>query len=550
MSITPKGVRFNRKKGQRLWMLPALLLIEAVLSLFVYISLAANIIWPEESRGATGVANVLSYEGRLTDASGNPLGGAGTDYCFKFSIYDDAKLGSPDTKLWPSSSPTGTSITVYDGVFDALIGSTDTLDYDFYTSDTVYLNVEVATKVGASCTNGDETYENLGRRQRIAATGYAISAANVYSTLLKTDISNSKVQIGTGTGTASQKLLALDVKNTSDTIGGVCTTSGTLWYNSSNSRALVCDNGTIQEIGNLGTIVGIKEASAGSTISSGTVVWSGINGVSVSQNAQTLSVSGLNAFGVSNIGNTAGNTGAQTGTIVFSGQNGITLSQVTGAGGVHTIGISAGGGGGGYELQDFANISWRAFITNVTNMTALSQRPIFVPFVLPGSLTWNRGAIEVSRQTSGSNLFTMQAAIYSFVNSTQISMMGSLQNTYSNTATASISGIRRILWTGMGTDATALSPGHYVMGLYFSAANTASMNYSLRGAQTVGPPAGNIAPGANANTTATSLLSSVAMAKFLGRYTTTTAAMPASVAFTQVQHHTSAYPIYFYLQST
>lgn len=343
MSITKRGVKFTgrRQRSRLLWAI--LFLVEGVLSIFVYVSLAAHVIWPDGSQAATGVASVLSYEGRLTDASGNPLGGTGTDYCFKFSIYDGPDI-TGGTKLWPTGSPTGSSITVTDGVFNALIGSADTLDYDFYSNDTVYLNVEAATKVGASCTNGDETYETLGPRQRIAATGYAISAANVYSTLLKTDITNGKVQIGTGTGVSSPKFLALDVKNSgSDTIGGACTTSGTLWYNTTNSRALVCDNGSIQEIGNLGTIVGIKEASAGSAISSGTVVWSGINGVSISQDAQTMSISGLNAFGVSNIGNTVGNTGVQTGTLVFSGQGNITLSQVTGAGGVHTLGISAGG---------------------------------------------------------------------------------------------------------------------------------------------------------------------------------------------------------------
>jgi hypothetical protein len=128
--------------------------------------------------------------------------------------------------------------------------------------------------------------------------------------------------------------------------------------------------------------------------------------------------------------------------------------------------------------------------------------------------------------------------------------MGSLQNTYSNTATASISGIRRMVFSGMGAGATALNPGHYVMGMYFSAAATASMNYSLRGGQTVGPPVGNFAPGANAQTTATSQLSALPMALFLGRYTATTAALPGSVAFSQVQQHTSLAPIYFYLRST
>jgi len=475
MSITRRGVKFKSKNSRtRLWW-GALFLIEGVLSVFVYLSLAAQIIWPDSSRAAAGVASVLSYEGRLTDASGNSLGGTGTDYCFKFAIYDDLDVDSPEVKLWPAGAPTGQSITVIDGVFNALIGTADTLDYNFYTNDTVYLNVEAATKVGGSCTNGDETYETLRSRQRIAATGYAISAANVYSTLLKTDIDNGKVQIGTGTGGASQKFLALDVKNISDTVGGACTTSGTLWYNSSNTRALVCDNGTIQEIGNLSTIVGFKEASAASAISSGTVVFSGINGISISQNAQTLSISGLNAFGVSNIGNTAGNTGAQTGTIVFSGENGITLSQITGAGGVHTLGISAGGGG---ETRTISNFAWPSGIA-LTSMAQAQGSISFGSFRLEDGnfLTATRAAIlalgSIASNSSGAlsisiGLYTLNGATLSLITASS----GSQTYSYTSNASSAVSGLRRIsVPLNM-----SMTPGQYYYGIRMSTANAGSFS--------------------------------------------------------------------------
>ena len=135
---------------------------------------------------AAGVPKVLNHQGRLLDTSGNLLGGSsGTDFCFKFSLYGDATVGSPDTKLWPSGSPLTMTANVKNGVFNVGIGDTsaggDTLDFNFQDNDTVYLNVEVASKVGATCAAGDgaESFENLAPRQRVVASGYALNAATL-----------------------------------------------------------------------------------------------------------------------------------------------------------------------------------------------------------------------------------------------------------------------------------------------------------------------------------------------------------------------------------
>ncbi len=87
---------------------------------------------------AAGTPTIVSYQGRLADASGNLLGGAsGTTYYFKFSIWNVATGGSSGTnRLWPISDPSSVSLTVRQGVFNANIGDTangypDTLDYDF-----------------------------------------------------------------------------------------------------------------------------------------------------------------------------------------------------------------------------------------------------------------------------------------------------------------------------------------------------------------------------------------------------------------------------------
>jgi hypothetical protein len=139
---------------------------------------------PGFASAATGAPKILNYQGRLMDSSGTLLGGAGTAYCFRFSLYDNPTVGS-GSKVWPSGSPSTMTATVKNGVFNVGVGDTgaggDTLDYDFQSSDSVYLNVEVASKVGPTCAPGDgaESFETLSPRNRIDSSGYAINANTV-----------------------------------------------------------------------------------------------------------------------------------------------------------------------------------------------------------------------------------------------------------------------------------------------------------------------------------------------------------------------------------
>ncbi len=133
---------------------------------------------------APGVPRMLNYQGRLLSSGGTLLGGTGTEYCFKFSFYDVPTVGS-GTKLWPASAPSTMTAPVRNGVFTVGIGDTniggDVLDFNFQDTDAAYLNVEVATKVGATCAPGDgaESFETFSPRQRILASGYAINASMV-----------------------------------------------------------------------------------------------------------------------------------------------------------------------------------------------------------------------------------------------------------------------------------------------------------------------------------------------------------------------------------
>jgi len=164
---------------------------------------AMVIVWIEFvslAQAVPGVPHIISYQGRLADANGNLLGGSGTTFYFRFSIYD-----SPDTatgtRLWPASLPGIASSTVKEGVFTINIGDTangypDALTFDFSSEKDVYLQVEVSS-------NGT-TFETLSPRQRIAASGFAINTDTVSGKLRASSTADYTFQvINEGAGRAN-----------------------------------------------------------------------------------------------------------------------------------------------------------------------------------------------------------------------------------------------------------------------------------------------------------------------------------------------------------
>ncbi|MBI2063252.1 MAG: hypothetical protein HYT61_03410 [Candidatus Yanofskybacteria bacterium] len=120
---------------------------------------------------SAAVPQILSFQGRLADASGNLLGGNGTNFYFKFEIHSTA---TGDNELW-SSGGTAITIKVTQGVFNTLLGDTSAsysalnLDFD---SQTYYLEVQVS--------DDNVDFETLSPRQRIVASGFAVNAETVH----------------------------------------------------------------------------------------------------------------------------------------------------------------------------------------------------------------------------------------------------------------------------------------------------------------------------------------------------------------------------------
>jgi hypothetical protein len=172
--------------------------LDAFVSLFLTLLVATTSLFPQALvLAASGTPKIISYQGRLYDISGNLLGGTGTTYYFKFSIWDNPTVGS-GTKLWPAGSPGVTTSTVRQGVFNVNLGDTangypDALDYNFNTNRDIYLQVEVSS--------AGVTYETLSPRQRIGSTSFAELAGAVSGTSTPssfgttTPVSNAQVTI-------------------------------------------------------------------------------------------------------------------------------------------------------------------------------------------------------------------------------------------------------------------------------------------------------------------------------------------------------------------
>lgn len=570
MTCSRDGVRLSRWLRMNPFSSVFFSTTEFVLSLFLAIALAGHLVFPDQARAALGVSSYISYQGRLTDTNGNPLGGSGTKYCFRFSIYD---AGSGGTLLWPmTSGAMSTSTTVTNGVFNVDVGSatgdTPTLgSYLFSGNDTEYLNVEV-NNTPTTCGG---TWETLSPRQRLDAVPYARTAFELYG-------GNARIGTGGGVTSGNQKYLSLDVTSSNEAAGAACPTNavnGSLWYNSVTSRVLICNNNIIGVIAATSSIPqGAQAQGAASAVTNGIINFSAQNNLTITQNGSTIQFSGPSAqFGMSNIGNSAGATGVITGgnlSLYLAGGANITLSQsINGSAATISIVGGAGGGGGGATISHWppfpvglaASTNYTGSTSAGTNITASFH---VAPLQLEQALAYTRinmiGSNITTIAGTGSASIAHMLGIYTLNGGTALSLSISYMFRQQISQSSVTAETHRWYW---GTNSTAnssstagniasLIAGARVLPLFASAAgNTLSAGqYWIAYAQTNVTAGSNIISANSVMNISQSLTSahgqlgsavSLAPAPLMGYFSSTTTAgnyttpfMPSSINTTAI----------------
>ncbi|MCX6716502.1 MAG: hypothetical protein NTV72_01095, partial [Candidatus Taylorbacteria bacterium] len=164
-------------------------------------------------KAETGVPSIVSYQGHLSDSGGNPLGGTGANYYFKFSLWDNPTVGS-GSKVWPVNTPGVSTLQVKQGLFSVNIGDTDNsypdvLDYNFANNKKVYLQVEISSD--------NANFETLSPRSTITASAFSRVSAQV----------NGVAQSSIGTTTAlDNSVLTLSSTSTNSTALSILGISG------------------------------------------------------------------------------------------------------------------------------------------------------------------------------------------------------------------------------------------------------------------------------------------------------------------------------------
>jgi hypothetical protein len=113
-------------------------LVLVALLLFAYHAWAAPSDAPQAEAPASGVnTGMLSYQGYLTDAGGEPLDG---EIDFTFRLYSTSTGG---TALWTEAHTEENAVPADDGLFNVMLGSLTPIPNDVWSSGASYLGIQV-----------------------------------------------------------------------------------------------------------------------------------------------------------------------------------------------------------------------------------------------------------------------------------------------------------------------------------------------------------------------------------------------------------------------
>ena len=276
--------------------------------------------------------------------------------------------------------------------------------------------------------------------------------------------------------------------------------------------------------GGAGDGVNILAAGSQTANTTGTVLFNNSNGITFGMSNNSVITAAHNALTTA----AASDHSHGNPTLALTNLTGTTASASNG----FTLSLSAAAPGAGGAiaqrwkvLHDLIGVS--ILLTPAQSITSQIQ---FLPMHVDGTLSASECMWQMSRSTSGSNFFSLHVGMYSFVNNTQISLIGSNSHSFSATATASVSGVRQFE-ISMGSNFSTFAPGDYVFAMLFLATNTASFNYSLIGGSTANPGLGIVLPGADQYSTATTHQ----RIPFWGRYSANSGSLPNSVGMSEVR---------------
>jgi hypothetical protein len=242
---------------------------------------------------------------------------------------------------------------------------------------------------------------------------------------------------------------------------------------------------------------------------------------------------GVGPEGVSNIGNTAGNTTVMHGRVVWAGGNGVTLSVSSSNNNAQTITVSAGVGTIDY-WNNFQFVSW--------GTSQVGQSTLFMTQLpLAAALQFDRALhyITMSQSTSSNSSYSIAVEFHAGIytkNASTLSLLksGSGNNVWSmtsNNTTADQAGIRMIT----AAIQTTLTAGNYWLA-FLSVTKSTNANWASISNQII--QAGN---SVFSGPIAVASNSSFQPLLGVGIFSAQTAALPNSIAFSQIYGASAAH---------